>query len=165
MSDTPANGFSKPLDDEKDVAIPAGGTANVEFRLPRAAMFSVRGKVVDPDGNPVANANVSIDYEQRNSRFNQNEVTTDVNGIFQTPPVEGASQIEIRAKSQDMATPKAIVVHRRDSGDVVIQLQKNVLGAITGRVLDQDAKPLRDCADRTDLFDWTLSLRRKCLHL
>jgi hypothetical protein len=43
-----------------------------------------------------------------------------------------------------MATAKAVVVHRRDSGDVVIQLQKNVMGTVTGRVLDQDGKPLKD---------------------
>lgn len=144
MSDTPANGFGKPLDDEKDVTIPAGGTASVEFRLPRAAMFAEKGKVIDPDGKPVANASVYIYFEERTNVFSQNQVVTDADGIFQTAPILGTAEIAIRAKFQDMATPKAVVVHRRDSGDLVIQLQKNGLGTVSGRVLDQDGKPLKD---------------------
>jgi protocatechuate 3,4-dioxygenase beta subunit len=144
VDDTPANGFTKPLGDEKDVTIAAGGTASVEFRLPRSAMFAERGKVVDPDGKPVAGAAVHLYFEGRNNIFNETQITTDGDGNFQSAPIEGTAELQIRAKYQDMATPKVIEVHRRDSGDLVIQLQKNALGTVTGRVLDQDGKPLKD---------------------
>jgi protocatechuate 3,4-dioxygenase beta subunit len=144
VDDTPANGFVKPLGDEKDVTIAAGGTASVEFRLPRSAMFAERGKVIDPDGKPVAGAAVHLYFEGRNNIFNETQITTDGDGNFQSAPIEGTAELQIRAKYQNMATPKVVVVHRRDSGDLVIQLQKNVLGTVTGRVVDQDSKPLKD---------------------
>ncbi|HEY1922231.1 MAG TPA: carboxypeptidase regulatory-like domain-containing protein, partial [Tepidisphaeraceae bacterium] len=93
ISDSPANGFAKPLDDEKTVNIPAGGTASVEFRLPRSKLFSVKGKVVDPDGKPVANAEVSVYYVQRSNTFNENGIATGADGTFQTVPVAEVEEI------------------------------------------------------------------------
>ncbi|MGD0461034.1 MAG: carboxypeptidase-like regulatory domain-containing protein [Tepidisphaeraceae bacterium] len=144
MSDTPANGFGRPINDEKDITIPAGGTASIEFRLPRTIMASVKGKVVDPDGKPVANASVYLFSEEPTLRFNRNAITTGADGTFQTPPVMRSARIEIRARFQDMATGKSIVVHGGTSDEIVVQLQKNALGAITGRAVDQQGKPLKD---------------------
>jgi len=144
LSDTPANGFGRPIDDEREVNVPAGGTASVEFRLPRTIMASVKGKVVDPEGKPVSNASVYLYYEQTAFRLDKSVITTGADGTFQTSPVLRSSRIEIRAKFQDMATPKSTVVYRGTGDEIVVQLQKNGLGTITGRVVDQQGKPLKD---------------------
>lgn len=144
MSDTPANGFGRPLSDEKDVNIPAGGTGSIEFRLPRVLTSSIQGKVVDPDGKPVPNASVYLFSDQTSLLFTRNSITTNAEGIFQSPPVMHSTKVEIRVKVRDLATPKSIVVYHAAAGDLVIQLQKNVLASITGRVLDQQGKPVKD---------------------
>jgi Carboxypeptidase regulatory-like domain len=144
MSNTPADGFARPIDDERDITIAAGSTASVEFKLPRVAMSSIKGKVVDPDGNPVANASVYMFSVETPFNYNRAAITTNADGTFQTPPVLRSGRIDLRAKFQDMATPKAVVIYRGGGSDVVVQLEKNGLATITGRVLDQQGKPMKD---------------------
>jgi len=142
MSDTPAEGFGRPSPDNRTVTIPDGGTASVEFRLPRVLMSSIRGKVVDSDGNPVAGATVFAASDQ-SPMFQNNPITAGADGTFQTIPMIRAGRIEIRARFQDMATPRALIVTRSSSSDVVVQLHKGALASISGRVVDAQGQPIK----------------------
>jgi hypothetical protein len=144
LSETPADGFARPTDDERKVAIPPGGVASVEFRLPRAIMSPIKGTVLDPDGKPVANASVFAYSEQSTFLSTGNAIPTNADGAFQTPPVMRSVKVEVRAKFRDLATPRSVVVNRDLSGQVVIHLQRNSLASITGRVIDSQGQPLKD---------------------
>ncbi len=142
MSDTPADGFGRPSPDNRTVTIADGGTASVEFRLPRVTMSPIKGKVVDPDGNPVAGATVYASSDQ-SPMFQNNPITAGADGTFQTMPMIRLGRIEIRARSGTMATPRAMILTRSATGPVVVQLEKDALGSITGRVVDAQGQPLR----------------------
>jgi hypothetical protein len=142
MSDTPADGFGRPSPDNKTVTIADGATASVDFRLPRVTMSPIKGKVVDPDGNPVGGATVYAASDQ-SPMFQNNPITANADGTFQTMPMIRAGRIEIRAKSGSMATPKAMIVTRSSPGDVVVQLEKDALGSIAGRVVDAQGLPIK----------------------
>jgi hypothetical protein len=142
MSDTPADGFGRPSPDNRTVTIADGGTASIEFRLPRVLMSPIKGKVVDPDGNPVAGATVYAASEQ-SPMFQNNPITASADGRFQTMPLIRAGRIEIRARSGNLATPRAMIVTRASTGDVVVQLEKDALGSVLGRVVDAQGQPLK----------------------
>lgn len=142
MSDTPADGFGRPSPDNKTVTIADGGTATVEFRLPRVLSSPIKGKVVDQDGNPVGGALVYVASDQV-PMLQNNSVTANADGTFQTMSMVRTGRIEIRAKLNDMATPKAVIVTRNSPGSITVQLQKGGLGAISGRVVDAQGQPLK----------------------
>ena len=142
MSDTPADGFGRPSPDNRTVTIADGGTASVEFRLPRVLMSPIKGKVVDEGGNPVGGALVYAASDQ-SPMFQNNPITAGADGTFQTMPMIRAGRIEIRARSNDLATPKAQIVTRTSSPNVVIQLVKGALGSISGRVVDAQGQPIK----------------------
>ena len=142
MSDTPADGFGRPSPDNKTVTIADGGTASVEFRLPRVTTSAIKGKVVDPDGNPVAGAMVYASSDQ-SPMFQNNPITAGADGTFQTMPMIRVGRIEIRARSGTMATPRAMILTRSSTGPVVVQLEKDALGSIAGRVVDAQGQPLK----------------------
>jgi uncharacterized GH25 family protein len=143
MSDTPADGFGRPSPDNKTLTVADGGTGSVEFRLPRVLMAPIKGKVVDPDGNPVAGASVSVSSDQM-PMFNRVAFTTDAQGIFQSMPMQRNVKIEVRARFHDMGTAKPVIVPR--SGELVVHLDKGAMGTITGRVVGPDGKPLQNAS-------------------
>ena len=141
MSDTPADGFGRPSPDNATLTIAADGTGTVEFRLARMLMSPVKGKVVDADGNPVAGATVFASSDQ-SAMFARTPFLTGADGMFSTMPMLRSGKIEIRARFHDQATPRAVVITHGGS-DLVIQLQKNGLASIVGRVIDSQGKPLK----------------------
>ncbi|MGD0766918.1 MAG: carboxypeptidase-like regulatory domain-containing protein [Tepidisphaeraceae bacterium] len=141
-SSTPADGFARPSPDSKTITIPDGQTASVEFRLPRVLMAPVKGKVVDPDGNPIPGAAVTTSSDDM--PMLRMAITTGADGTFQTMPMPRTGQLQVRARFQDLATPKAVVVNRAAPGEVVVQLEKNALASISGRVLDPQSQPIKD---------------------
>jgi hypothetical protein len=141
-SSTPADGFGRPSPDSKTVTISDGQTASVEFRLPRVLMVPVKGKVVDPDGNPVAGASIFTSSDD-SPMFQNMAITTGGDGTFQTLPMPRTGQLQIRARFKDLATSKALAVNRASHGDVVVQLEKNALASISGRVLDPQGQPIK----------------------
>ena len=140
-SNTPADGFARPSPDSKTITIPDGQTASVEFRLPRVLMAPVKGKVVDPDGNPVPGASVTTSSDDM--PMLRMAITTGADGTFQTMPMPRTGQLQVRARFQDLATSKAMLVNRAAPGDVVVQLEKNALASISGRVLDPQSQPIK----------------------
>jgi uncharacterized GH25 family protein len=140
-SDTPADGFGRPSPDNKTLTIADGATAAVEFRLPRVLMAPIKGKVVDPDGNPVVGASVYITSDLM-PMFNRVAVITNATGVFQSMPMQRVGKIDVRAKFHDFGTPKPVTVPR--TGELVVHLEKDVMGTITGRVVDSDGKPLQN---------------------
>jgi Carboxypeptidase regulatory-like domain len=144
-SDTPASGFGRPTDDEKDVTIAENGIGSVEFRLPRAFLSPIKGTVVDPSGKPIAGASVFTYSEDPPLLYSsRNSILTNRKGMFQTAPVQRGTKVALRVRFGDLATPRAVVVSRDTVGDVIIQLQKNALGSLRGRVLDPQGHPLEN---------------------
>lgn len=141
-SDSPADGFTRPSPDSKTVTVPEGGTQAVQFRLPRVLMAPIVGKVVDPDGNPIAGASVFLSSDQM-PMYQRMSITTKSDGTFQTIPVQRTVRIQLRARSGDLATSKALIVSRATSGDVTIQLEKGALASISGRVIDSKGQPVK----------------------
>ena len=141
MSDTPADGFGRPTRTIKLLRLPMGPPLR-SISVFRAMMSPIKGKVVDPDGNPVAGATVYAASDQ-SPMFQNNPITARADGTFQTMPMIRAGRIEIRAKSGSMATPKAMILTRASTGDVVVQLEKDALGSIAGRVVDAQGQPLK----------------------
>lgn len=142
MSDTPADGFGRPSPDHTTITIADGATGTVEFRLPRVLTSVIKGKVVDPDGNPVAGAMVYVSSDQL-PMYQQNGITAGADGSFQTIPMLRAGKIEVRARFGNMGTRKAIVLTRTSPSEQVIHLEKDALGSISGRVVDPQGQPIR----------------------
>jgi len=141
-SSTPADGFGRPSPDSKTITIADGQTASVEFRLPRVLMAPLKGKVVDPDGHPVADASVLTSSDDL-PMVQRIALATGADGTFQTFPMPRTGRLQFRARFQDLATSKALVVNLASHGDVVIQLGKNALASISGRVLDPQSQPIK----------------------
>jgi hypothetical protein len=140
-SDTPADGFARPSPDSKTVVAQQGTTQSVQFRLPRVLMAPLVGKVVDPDGNPVAGANVYLSSEDL-PMMQRMSVSSKADGTFQTPPVPRTARIQLRARAGDLATSKALIVSRNSPGPVTLQLEKGALASISGRVIDPQGQPI-----------------------
>jgi protocatechuate 3,4-dioxygenase beta subunit len=142
MSDTPAPGFARPSPDNKNVTIQQGGASEaIQFKLPRVLMAPLVGKVLDPDGNPVAGASVFISSDEI-PMYQHMSFTTGPDGIFHTLPMQRTGRVQLRARSGDLATSKALAVSRSAPGDITIQLEKGVLATITGRVVDSQNQPI-----------------------
>ena len=139
-SSTPADGYSRPSPDNKTITIADGATGSVEFRLPRVLMSPIVGKVVDPDGNPVVGASVYVSSDMA-PMFNRVPVATNADGVFQSLPMQRVGKIQIRAKFKNMGTPKPVLI-TRGATDIVIHLEKDALGSISGRVTDPQGNPL-----------------------
>jgi protocatechuate 3,4-dioxygenase beta subunit len=142
MSQTPADGFSRPSPDNKHITVSDGAPPpDIEFRLPRVLMSPLKGKVIDADGNPAAGATVFA-ASQQTQMFQNTPYATAADGSFSTMPMLRTGKIEIRAKFKDQATAKPIVI-THISGDVTIQLQRNALASIAGRVIDAAGQPIK----------------------
>jgi hypothetical protein len=97
--------------------------------------------VVDPDGNPVAGASVYLASDEI-PMYQHMSVITGSDGVFRTIPMQRTGRLQLRARSGDLATPKAVVVNRANPGDVTVQLEKGVLSTIAGRVTDPQGHPI-----------------------
>jgi protocatechuate 3,4-dioxygenase beta subunit len=134
-----ASGFSSP-DDELPVTVPHGGPP-LELRLDRAA--SVEGQVVDPAGNPVADAEVVPAGDDPMMSFWDNETyaDTDENGRFQIEDCKPAG-LSLVASAEGWADSEPVPVEVAPGGKatgVVIALRAG--GRITGEVYDSEGNP------------------------
>jgi len=138
----PAPGFAMPPNREMGVKVHDGTTESIQFRLPRANTQPVRGKVVDPDGNSVAGATITVTSDQTPA-YNPVTCQSAGDGTFETPQFAARAKIELRAKFQDMATIRPLVLTRAATGAQVIHLQKDALVSLSGKVIDPKGKPIQ----------------------
>ncbi|MFN7944175.1 MAG: carboxypeptidase regulatory-like domain-containing protein [Blastocatellia bacterium] len=131
---------------------------------PRAAVSkSITGRVINDEGQPVANATVSVGLVGANRRANNTLAMTDAEGNFKAEvPASGLYQVFAFAPAyvpepgEDAFSGR--LCHAGES--VTVRLIRG--GVITGRVLNQAGEPLcgvpvqahrvRDAAGRTELI-------------
>ena len=133
----------------------------VECNIEIGKVGAIAGKVVDPDGKPVAGAQVQVSSEERGRGFFPMEMFggaknekrfTDAEGRFEiSGPEQGKNAVVV-------ATARGYVEGRSESivgtggeltKDIVVALRKGA--TIEGKVVDQDNKPVAGA-----MLRWTL---------
>ncbi len=126
---------------KQTVTVTDGQTTKVDFRIVAPVSTLVTGKVVGPDGAPVAHAQITVESKSEGPRPMRIGVESNAAGLFQVQEGVNAEGARLRARSGDLATRAAVIV-MPNSKDVVIHLEKSVLSSITGRVVDNNGNPL-----------------------
>jgi 5-hydroxyisourate hydrolase-like protein (transthyretin family)/thiol-disulfide isomerase/thioredoxin len=140
MLGAPPPGFLLPAQSAHDLEIRDGETVTFNFQLPRgAAARPARGRVVGPDGQPVAGAEI---LAASTGRFGGGLTTlrSDASGSFTLDERQLAQPVILRARHGRLATAKSILVTGGDRP--TLSLQPDVLAALSGRVTDGAAQPI-----------------------
>lgn len=135
-------GFLRPAKPGQELTLKDGESRSVSFQLPRGPQVKpARGRVLGPDGQPVAGAEVTVSPLER---FPGGDTTlkTDDQGAFTIEERFLSQPVTVRARLGEMATPKGTVVSGGET--VTLRLEKGVLGSIAGRVTDANGRPLAD---------------------
>jgi hypothetical protein len=138
----PPKGYGLPADPNHNITVEDGKTANVEFRLVKVAPpATIKVKVVGPDGNPVADAVVSV-FSSRSNFPGGKTVISSADGTFEADAPEAGATAILRARKDDMATRSSTTLKRANPGEVTLKIEPNVLASISGRAVDENGSPL-----------------------
>lgn len=146
---SPPAGFEMPASKEWDFGLAEGGIYSLAVKLPsKPAFIPIMGRVLGPDGAPVAKAEVRIerlsgfdDYEDMQSFEKKPSVTTDENGHFVVPRPKTRHPVRLWARSGQMLTPRAIIALPGD--DVTLQLAQTAPSTIRVKVSNmQNHEPI-----------------------
>jgi protocatechuate 3,4-dioxygenase beta subunit/peroxiredoxin len=146
----PPAGFLPPPKRGHDLTVQDGATVTMDFQLPRGPQAkSARGRVLGPDGSPVAGAEVLVASLDRLGGGGAN-LKTAADGTFTIEERYLSQPATLRARHGTQATPQGIVVS--GGQEVTLRLQKGTLASVSGRVTDAAGKPLRDA--EVKLIEW-----------
>lgn len=144
------SGFRLPANNARDLTVRDGESVTMDFKLPRGREIQpARGRVLGPDGNPIARAEVMIASLGRFAPPSAH-VQTDATGAFTVEASLLSAPVSLRARSGDLATPAATTVSGGEN--VTLRLQKNALASLSGRVTDAAGKPFSGA--RVELTEW-----------
>jgi hypothetical protein len=122
-------GFREPERRSHDLEIEDGEELTVHFALPGEPMRPIHGRVLGPDGELLAGAEVIVlPY--------RHVVRTDSRGEFHLP----SGDVGLRAQLGSLAT--ADEQRPTSGGEVVLRLKDHVLGSATGRVTNEKGEPV-----------------------
>lgn len=109
-----------------------------DFRLSRGGSVVLR--VVDPEGRPVANA--QVDIRDANRGFNNPPGRSDAQGRYEAVglALEQSTVIDILAPDRPLGA--MVEAFDKGAGAEALEIRLQPLVALTGRVLDEDGKPL-----------------------
>ena len=133
-----ANGFGT---SQQTAVIPASPGAEIKVSITLATGVTVRGVVVNPQGEPVAGAHVSA---RRQGLFtfarNDDKVTTDNNGAFELTGVN-LGKTQFRARHRDYAPAQSEVINVTDE---ITALKLSLIdgASVKGRVISKDRQPV-----------------------
>jgi beta-lactamase regulating signal transducer with metallopeptidase domain/5-hydroxyisourate hydrolase-like protein (transthyretin family) len=147
LSGFPPDGYARPAAEELIVA--AGQAVTVDLKVPRRPGKPVAGRVVGPDGKPVAGAHIVA--ETKGDRFDGVIAqTTDPTGTFHFAAVTPGTRI--RAVRGSMSTFRAVFVNGGEQ-DIVLNLTKRLPRTISGLITDTvDGKPIKGA--RVQVITW-----------
>ena len=139
------------------VAARAGQKEDLTLRLVRSNTGAVRGRVVGPDGRPIAGAVVTVQYWRQNGPSSHsggfvtfkgaNEIRTTDDGTFRTPrELLRADQYAVEARSDGFIAGRTDWI-RLEPGDVTLMpdialMKATTLRAVAGRVVDRRGAPI-----------------------
>ena len=123
-----------------------GETKTVEFCLP-VEKPPYRGRTTDAQGQPLAGVRVWIDYPRDDEahRYDNDASVSDAEGFF-TVPGDVRFPLTIRARKGDLSTPGAIRISEK--AYLMAPVSAGHLVAVTGKVVDENGKPLPNAAVR-----------------
>jgi peroxiredoxin len=153
LSITSPLGFGLPARKEVDLTVKDDETVTVDFRLPRVRLAKpVHGRVLGPDGEPVAGAEVVVTSSDRDFQFRPGATLhrTDAGGAFTLGADLVAQPVRLRARHSGMVTVEATTATGGD--EVTLRLQKDGLVTLSGRVTDTAGRPIAG-AEET-VFEW-----------
>lgn len=112
----------------------------------------IRIRVVGADGKPAPNAQITFyplsTEEHGGSSGETLEVGADGNVILEPP----TPSVRLRARQGAAATPKAITAQSGE--EITLTLKPNALVTLTGQVIDDNGKPVRNA--RVQVVEWWL---------
>jgi len=134
--------------------VPAGG-GPVTLRLVRRPRIALTGRAIEPDGKPVADAEVRVRLRTSSQGFDQGgevtfedgrEVRTAADGTFRTPPeVPSGHQyrVSIKASGREPAESGWIVAPASTFPDLALRRSERPR-TVAGRVVDTAGRPIAD---------------------
>ncbi len=136
----PPSGFRMPAQTAYDLTVRDGETVTIDFKLPRGRKArSVRGRVLGPEGKPVAGAEVIATSLGRFSSGSM-ALRADSHGDFHVNEQFLSQPLALHARYQDLATPTGVTVAGGES--VTLRLQKNALASLSGCVTGPAGQPI-----------------------
>lgn len=134
-------GFLASAKQSHDLMVQDGTTTTVDFRFPRADKPPrlVQGRIVGPDGAPVAGAEVVVQSSDHRG-FRDTVRRSGADGAFALEADLVAEPVTLRARQGGMGTEKGIVATAGDR--VTLRLKQDVLVTLTGMVTDRAAHSL-----------------------
>ncbi|MBI3469051.1 MAG: carboxypeptidase regulatory-like domain-containing protein, partial [Planctomycetes bacterium] len=124
---------------------PVDVEAGTDYAVPRIELVrgaSLRGRVLDADGNPVAGASVSgawtMDEGQPKSIF----AMSGSSGDFLLEGVEPRAELRLSASFKDASTEADTAARASEAQPVILRISTASNMALSGRVLDRAGKPV-----------------------
>ena len=116
--------------------------------VPTPVGYSVTGRVVDPDGSPLANVRLSLDGPNLTNSFPHLPVTTDANGVYQFSLLTGGGNYTVRPDdSRYTFGPTTAVFNNISSNQTNVNFTATAPASITGTAsIAGSAAPLQGVA-------------------
>jgi hypothetical protein len=120
----------------RDIEVADGQTVEIDFRLTAAPTVDVKGRTVDPQGRPVAGAEVYVERKEVRYSPGYVEAVSSADGSFSLPGVEKDSLLRVRKGK--WSTAQAL----SPGEQMTITLHPDALGSIRVAVKQPDGSPI-----------------------
>lgn len=140
--------------DSQNETVTAGDGAAVTLRLKKHPTLALSGRVLGPDGRPMAGVPVRILIRSPKQNFDRGgafafsgkeEVATGPDGVFRTPaevPVGNSYRFEVKAPGMEPAESPWIVGPTVEFPDLALHHGPRPPREVTGRVVDTAGRPV-----------------------
>ncbi|MEM6916780.1 MAG: carboxypeptidase regulatory-like domain-containing protein, partial [Verrucomicrobiota bacterium] len=130
----PPEGYRRPAQENRTILVLEGQTQEADFSFENASEFS--GRVVDEEGNPVEGAIV----QSWPQSFPVVRASTDEEGNFAFTPFDTTNELSVIAHKGNSFSGEAAIT---PESFIDLVLLKNGFASVSGKVIDEDGKPVR----------------------